>query len=991
MGKKAGGKGRTPREAKDNLKTAQQLSVIDAIGEGPIQGPVNGLQSILINKTPIVDAQGRHNISGVEVVWRSGEREQAPPEGFESSGAEVPMGVEVKHSNPVTRTITSENVDRLRITLGVQALVETTDKGDQNPTSVRMLVQIQRNGAWATEKDVRLNAKSTSQALFSVTLEALPPRPFTIRVVRVTQDSTTSRLQNKTLWSSYTEIIDVKQRYPGTAIVAMKVDSEQFGGQQVSRTFHIHGRIVQVPSNYDPETRVYTGLWDGTFKPAYSNNPAWCLLDMLTHPRYGMGGRIGMAEVDKWALYAIAQYCDQMVPDGFGGTEPRMTFNAWLIAQRKAWDVLSDFCSAMRCMPVWNGHTLTFVQDRPADKVWTYTNSDVVTSEDGVAFRYAFSALKERHNAVEVNYVDPFNGWQISTELVEDTQAILRDGRNLAKIDAFGCTSRGQAHRAGLWLIKTEQLETQTVDFSVGTQGLRHTPGDIIEICDNDYAGTTVGGRIVDVDTVTRTLTLDREVTLPADGKVTVSLVGGDGVPVSAEITSHPAANTITVNHLPDGVAAYGVWGLRLPGLRRRLFRCMAIRENNNGTYSITALQHVPEKEAVVDNGASFEPLSGSMNSIIPPAVQHLTAQVSAGDGRYLVHATWDTPRVVNGVRFIVQLTRGDGDNRRQSASTTTSDTEYRFTGLDRGEYTLMVRAVNSYGQQGEPASVSFRISAPAAPSRVDVTPGFFAITAVPRLAVYDPTVQFEFWFSDKKITDIRQVESVARYLGTGSLWQASGPHIKPGRDYWFYIRSVNLVGKSVFVEVRARASEDAEGYLALFRGEIDKAHLKALLWEQINNAPLKKDIATISHEVGEVKNDIIQTVSKSLEGQSAAIEQIQRVQKNAQQGLDAMWAVKLQQMKDGRLYIAGIGAGIENAPEGMQSQILMAADRIAMINPTNGNTTPLLVAQGDQLFMNEVLMKRLTAPLITSGGSPPAFMLTPEGRLSARNADISG
>ncbi len=496
---KGSSKGHTPREAKDNLKSTQLLSVIDAISEGPIEGPVDGLKSVLLNSTPVLDSEGNTNISGVTVVFRAGEQEQTPPEGFESSGSETVLGTEVKYDTPITRTITSANIDRLRFTFGVQALVETTSKGDRNPSEVRLLVQIQRNGGWVTEKDVTIKGKTTSQYLASVVVGNLPPRPFNIRMRRMTPDSTTDQLQNKTLWSSYTEIIDVKQCYPNTALVGVQVDSEQFGSQQVSRNYHLRGRILQVPSNYNPQTRQYSGIWDGTFKPAYSNNMAWCLWDMLTHPRYGMGKRLGAADVDKWALYVIGQYCDQSVPDGFGGTEPRITCNAYLITQRKAWDVLSDFCSAMRCMPVWNGLTLTFVQDRPSDKVWTYNRSNVVMPDDGAPFRYSFSALKDRHNAVEVNWIDPDNGWETATELVEDTQAIARYGRNVTKMDAFGCTSRGQAHRAGLWLIKTELLETQTVDFSVGAEGLRHVPGDVIEICDDDYAGISTGGRVLAV------------------------------------------------------------------------------------------------------------------------------------------------------------------------------------------------------------------------------------------------------------------------------------------------------------------------------------------------------------------------------------------------------------------------------------------------------------------------------------------------------------
>ncbi|EGD0641671.1 host specificity protein J, partial [Escherichia coli] len=612
--------------------------------------------------------------------------------------------------------------------------------------------------------------------------------------------------------------------------------------------------------------------------------------------------------------------------------------------------------------------------------------------DNGVGFRYSFSALKDRHTAVEVNYTDPQNGWQTSTELVEDPEAILRYGRNLLKMDAFGCTSRGQAHRAGLWVIKTGLLETQTVDFTLGSQGLRHTPGDIIEICDNDYAGTMTGGRVLSIDAASRTLTLDREVTLPETGAATVNLINGSGKPVSVAITAHPAPDRIQVSTLPDGVETYGVWGLSLPSLRRRLFRCVSIRENTDGTFAITAVQHVPEKEAIVDNGAHFDgDQSGTLNSVIPPAVQHLTVEVSAADSQYLAQAKWDTPRVVKGVRFSLRLTSGSGEGSRLVTTAITADTEHRSSGLPLGEYTLTVRAINSYGQQGEPATTTFRINAPAKPATIELTPGYFQITAVPRLAVYDPTVQFEFWFSETRITDIRQVETTARYLGTGLYWIAASINIKPGHDYYFYIRSVNTVGKSAFVEAVGQPSDDASGYLDFFKGEIGKTHLAQELWTQIDNGQLAPDLAEIRTSITDVSNEITQTVNKKLEDQSAAIQQIQKVQVDTNNNLNSMWAVKLQQMKDGRLYIAGIGAGIENTPAGMQSQVLLAADRIAMINPANGNTKPMFVGQGDQIFMNDVFLKRLFAVSITSSGNPPTFSLTPEGKLTARNADISG
>ncbi|EFE2861957.1 host specificity protein J, partial [Escherichia coli] len=627
--------------------------------------------------------------------------------------------------------------------------------------------------------------------------------------------------------------------------------------------------------------------------------------------------------------------------------------------------VLSDFCSAMRCMPVWNGQTLTFVQDRPSDVVWPYTNCDVVVDDNGVGFRYSFSALKDRHTAVEVNYTDPQNGWQTSTELVEDPEAILRYGRNLLKMDAFGCTSRGQAHRAGLWVIKTGLLETQTVDFTLGSQGLRHTPGDIIEICDNDYAGTMTGGRVLSIDAASRTLTLDREVTLPETGAATVNLINGSGKPVNVDITAHPAPDRIQVSTLPDGVETYGVWGLSLPSLRRRLFRCVSIRENTDGTFAITAVQHVPEKEAIVDNGAHFDgDQSGTVNGVTPPAVQHLTAEVTADSGEYQVLARWDTPKVVKGVSFLLRLTVAADDGSERLVSTArTAETAYRFRQLALGNYRLTVRAVNAWGQQGDPASVSFRIAAPAAPSQIELTPGYFQITATPHLAVYDPTVQFEFWFSETRITDIRQVETSARYLGTGMYWIAASINIKPGHDYYFYIRSVNTVGKSAFVEAVGQASDDAEGYLDFFKGQITESHLGKELLEKV----------------------------ELTEDNASKLEEFSKEWQDANDKWNAMWGVKIEQTKDGKHYVAGIGLSMEDTEEGKLSQFLVAANRIAFIDPANGNETPMFVAQGNQIFMNDVFLKRLTAPTITSGGNPPAFSLTSDGKLTAKNADISG
>ncbi|HGG5994138.1 TPA: host specificity protein J [Salmonella enterica subsp. diarizonae serovar 61:r:z53] len=1017
---KGGGKGHTPYEAPDSLKSTQLLTTIDAISEGPIKGPVNGMQSILVNNTPLVDADGNYNVHGVTVVYRVGEHPQTALEGFEDSGAETLMGVELKHDSPITRTITSKEIDRLRFTFGVQSLVESNDKGDQNESSVNMQIQFQINGVWQLVKDIYIHGKTTTQFLASVVVGNLPPRPFNMRMVRITDDSTTSMLQNKTLWSSYTEIIDIKQTYPNTAVVGLQVDAEQFGSQQVTVNFHLEGRILPVPSNYDPVSRTYAGLWDGTFKPAYTNNPAWCVLDLLTHPRYGMGQRIGISDVDKWALYAIAQYCDQMVPDGFGGMEPRMRCNAWLTTQRKAHDVLADFCSLMRCMPVWNGQKMTFVQDRPADKVWTYTNSNVV----GGQFKYSFSALKERHNAVEVRYVDPMNGWKTSTELVEDHAAQVRYGRNVLKMDAFGCTSRGQAHRMGLWAIQTELLETQTVDFSVGAEGLRHTVGDVFQIHDNDYAGASIGGRIVAVDVATRSLTLDREVEIPDRGTATLSVVGSDGLPVIMTVMTHPEPDKITVNALPEGITAGGVWGLKLPTLRSRLFRCVVIREGEGGTYGITAVQHVPEKEAIVDNGAHFDLLSGTLNGVTPPAVQHLAVDTSADSSLYQAKATWDTPRVIKGVRFILRLTVGAGtedDPVRLVTTATTSENEYIFHELPYGHYTLTVSAINGYGQQGDPASVEFDIDLPEPPDFIEITPGYFSLTVAPRQKVYHPEVSFEFWFSEKQLMSADQVLAEGQYLGRGSMWIKDGLMLL-GTDYWFYVRSVNLVGKSAFAEASGQVKSDAQGVLELIKGKITANLLNREFLSTIENDTVRREFeaalriseTNVQQQLETLKSTVNVSVAAELEnikrtaadehnavtlqmdtlkaqintditskiealqratstaegsltekltqlsatvnGQATTVLDISRAQAMLNDTVAALKSFRVQYQANGKAAIAGI----QLSATAVQSEILMMADRFAFLNPYNGSVVLPFLVQNGQVVLADTFVKSL-------------------------------
>ncbi|ENA6191481.1 phage tail protein [Salmonella enterica subsp. enterica] len=1015
----------TPREERDNLKSTQELSVIDVIGEGPVKGPVNGLQSLLLNDTPVLDPQGGVNIHGVEAEWRGGEDDQSPLTGFDGSSSETLIQAEVTHDKPITRTITSEVVDRLRVTVGVQALQQTTDEGDRIGASVQMDIQIQANGIWSTVKSVIINnGKRTSAYMAAVIIQNLPPRPFNLRVVRVTEDSTSDMLQNKTVWQGLTEIINITNAYPGTALIGLKVDADQFGSQSVSRKFHWWGRIVRVPSNYDPDTRTYAGLWNGTFKEEWTNNPAWIILDLLTHPRYGLGQRIGIADVDKWALYAIAQYCDQKVSNGFGADEPRMTCNVYLADRRKAYDIISDFCSVMRCMWVWTGQKMTFIQDRPTDKVWTYTNSNVVTDNKGLQFTYSYSAAKDRHNAVEVRFIDPQNGWNVSVELVEDKADIARNGRKVLQMDAFGCTSRGQAHRTGLWVIQTELLETQMVSFSVGAEGLRHTPGDIFEICDSDYAGASIGGRIVAVDVVARSLTLDRDIELPETGNTTMSFIGHDGKPLSAGVVSQPEKNRVILSSLPEGVMEGSVWGLKLPTLRRRLFRCMAIQEKEDGTFAVSALQHVPEKEAIVDRGATFTPESGTLNGVTPPAVQHLAVDTSADSSLYQAKATWDTPRVIKGVRFILRLTVGAGteeDPVRLVTTATTSENEYTFHELPYGRYTLTVSAINGYGQQGDPASVEFDIDLPEPPDFIEITPGYFSLTVAPRQKVYHPDVSFEFWFSEKQLMSEDQVLAEAQYLGRGSMWIKDGLMLL-GTDYWFYVRSVNLVGKSAFAEASGQVKSDAEGMLELLKGKITANLLNREFLSTIENDTVRREFeaalriseTNVQQQLETLKSTVNVSVAAELETikRTAAdehnavalqmstlqtqistditskIEALQRASSTAEGSLtekltqlsatvngqgatvqdisraQAMLNDTVAALKSFRVQYQANGkaaiAGIQLSATAVQSEILMMADRFAFLNPYNGSVTLPFVLQNGQVVLADTFVKSL-------------------------------
>ena len=706
MGKGGGGGGHTPVEAKESGRSKQLVKIVEVISEGEVYGLADGMKSIYFDKTPVQNKDGSYNFKNVQVEGRVGGQVQDLMAGFNTSEKEVGVGTLVKKNLPLTRTVTDAKVSRLRLTIGVQSLFKQEDNGDTNGTSVNFIITI-----GSRTYPVSISGKYSSQYLQHHTFDNLPSVPFIVKVERTTDDSTTQRLQNNTIWSSYTEIIDTEFAYPNTALMGVKFDSEYFSNIP-TRTYDLLGLKVKVPSNYDTRTRKYTGMWDGTFKIDWTDNPAWVLYDVVTNKRYGLGGRLGEFGADKWALYQVAQYCDQLVPDGFGGQEPRFTCNAWLTEQRSAYQVINDICSIFRAMPVWNGQQLTVVMDRPADPVWTYTNANV----DESGFSYTFSARKSRHNAIQVEYADKENSYEKAIEYVSDDESIRKNGLNVKKITAFGCTSRGQAHRTALWLLQTEKLETKTVTFTVGAEGLMHIPGDIIKVADTHYAGTNIGGRVLAING--KTVTLDREITL--SGNSYLSYINANAKHQNIKIISVNGAE-VTLDQPPLGLEIYGVWSLTTQQVTSQLFKALSVKEESKGKYTIMALQHEPQKEAIVDNGAKFEPAGTTV--LTTPQISNIGVAVNS-DGSVSVDSSVTGGNGI--VKYDIRIYKGGVlyDVRLGQSSP-----NLNIDGLENGDYSVLVQVKNENGQLLSEKTQTFIINKPPAPTGVRTTGGLGNIT----------------------------------------------------------------------------------------------------------------------------------------------------------------------------------------------------------------------------------------------------------------------
>ncbi|MCL7824462.1 phage tail protein [Pasteurella multocida] len=824
MGGRKGGGGHTPYEAPESGQSKQFVSIVEIVSEGQIKGLVDGVKSVYLDNTPLQASDDSYNFKNVEAQGRIGTQDQEVMEGFNTSEKEIAVSTQVKKLTPITRTITDRKVSRLRLTLGVQSLFHQNDKGDVYGSKVDFTVTIGERSHL-----VSISGKYSSQYLKQVEFGDLPPVPFQVKVERVNADSKSQRLQNNTIWASYTEIIETQFAYPNTAILGIRFDSEYFSSIP-NRTYEIYGIEMKVPSNYDPFERTYTGFWDGTFKIAWTNNPAWILYDLMTNKRYGLGWRLGEFNVDKWALYQAAQYCDQMVPDGFGGQEPRFTCNAWLTDQRKAYDVINDICSIFRAMPVWNGREFTVVMDRPADPVWTYTNANVISGE----FSYQCSAQKARHNEIHIEYIDADDSYERKIEVVSDDDLIRRHGLNVKKVTAFACTSRGQAFRTGKWILETERLETKTVTFAVGAEGLMHIPGDIIRVADCDYADTNIGGRVLDING--NKVTLDREIEI--NGNSHLTYIDGEAKHKDIRIVSKNGKEVMLESE-PVGLAELGVWSLTTQEINVQLFRALTINEEEQGQYTIVALQHEPQKEAIVDNGAVFEPRETTLSTAGLDKVSHVNVQAN-GDG---VALSFDyVVKHSAMVKYQIKLYKAGTFYKIYDDLTSPN---YKFTGLPDGEYTAEIRAKNEQGQLSEAVTKSFNIS--FAVSELTTVSKVFGILLQWKNPVFaNPNSAIEIWTStDNQFENARKLVSLS-YPTSEYLFSGLGVNEK----HYFWVRMIDTANGNAgeFTKSVVGTSEKSGKKLVEYiQGQVTKSTLAKDLAQEITQIQATASEATDS------------------------------------------------------------------------------------------------------------------------------------------------
>lgn len=982
-----GGGGSTPKLIDDNLKSKQYLKVLDLISEGPIYGPVdqNHLSSFMLNKTPVTDAGGNVTINGVSVAWRPGSANQSPITGFDAIEATTVVNTDVTQSTPLVRTVTDTDVTRVRMNIGVTGLVEQDTKGNQHETAVTMVIETRNGtaGSWNIQKTVTISGKISGEYLEAHIIDAPQQKPFDIRLRRVTPDSSSDLLNNGTIWNSFTEITDDRLSYPYAAVAGAVIDRDQYTDTP-TRTYHLRGLIVDVPDNYDPIARTYTGIWTGGFKSAWTNNPAWLFRALVKNTRYGLARRAGYIDVDDGSLYVLSQFCDQLVDDGYGGKEPRFTLNAYITEQSSARDILDKIAGMFRGIALWDGMRFSIMLDYPQDPLTAVTNANVV---DGL-FTYSSMKRSERFNAVVVSWTDPNNGWEQVKEYVSDDQMIANQGYNETTLEAFGCTSRGQAFRAGKWLLETCKREAKKVSFKMARDAIAFMPGDVIEVMDNKYAATRLGGRIISHSGAV--ITVDADVSTLAGGGDTMSLMGSNGKFTRYQIAS-VSGRIITLRTAPNWVKDGTIFVISTGDVATRLFRVMGISEDeNNSVYSISATLYDPNKQAIVDDGAVFETPNDTLNGYRVPNIENLRI-INVNSETIQVTATWQTATLTKKIVFELYVYNADG---KVVAQYETDQFRYDFYGLDAGIYTLGVRGRNENGMKGAETQVSLVIGAPSAPSFIQWTPGIFSADIVPVMNVSATTdTTFEFWYTGEvPASSIGAVETEAQFLGRASQWTLHG--LKADHTYYMYVRTKNAFGVSPFVQASGQASSDIPGMIDY----IDKAIRESEAFDRLTSNidtniegilqnALNLD-ASVDHQFeayGRNRADIIsvrQTVANNdsayaqkfeqIQAQSdqntASVQQVSSAYSDLSGKLSAQWGVKVQVDNNGNKFVAGMQLGVEGNGGTTQSFALFSADNFGIYNTTNGTYQLAFTAVNGQVFMRDAFINYASITLAKVG-----------------------
>lgn len=975
-----GGKASTPKLLDDNLKSKQFYRVLDLISEGPIAGPVDQehMSSFMLNKTPITDASGNVNVNGISVAWRPGSETQQPINGFSAIEATTIVNTEVTYDTPLVRTVTDQDVTRVRFNVGVTGLVEQDTKGNQKNTSVTLVLE-SRTGAsgWVIEKTVTITGKISGEYLEAHLIDAPDIKPFDIRVRRITPDSSSDLLSNGTIWNSYSEITDDNLSYPFSAIAGAVIDRDQYTDTP-SRTYHLRGLIVSVPDNYDPITRTYSGLWLGGFKQAWTNNPAWLFRELAKNSRFGLAKRAGYIDVDDGALYVLSQYCDQLVDDGYGGKEPRMTLNAYITEQASARDILDKIASMFRGIALWDGVRLSVMLDAPQDPIATITNANVVDGN----FKRSSVKRSEKYNAVVVSWTDPDNGWEQVKEYVSDDDMIARGNYNETTLEAFGCTSRGQAWRAGKWLLETAKRESSRLTFQMARDAIHFTPGDIVEIMDNNYAGARLGGRIMSHSG--NKITVDAVESSLIAGGDTMSIMGSSGKFVKYVIDG-VANNVVTLKTTPSWVRDGTVFAISTSNVSTRLFRILSVAETeNNSVYSITASQHDPNKQAIVDEGAVFEIPNDTLNGYRVPNVENLRI-INTNSETVQVTATWETATTTKKLVFELYVYSADGKVVSQYE---TDQFRYECYGLAAGSYTLGVRGRNENGMKGAETQISMVIGAPPVPSSVIWTPGLFSADLVPVMRITATTdTSFEFWYSGQnKITDPANIEDLAQFLGRSNQWTLHG--LQADKTYYVYVRTRNAFGVSEFVEASGQASSDIPGMIDLIDEQIRESDAFKNVQEGVDTSLegiMSNALAnhgTVEHQwaqYGEVRADIlvvkttVATAEKGLADLStyvqaqigpngeltAAVNEKLTAQVEDNGNAKASYTLNLGIKRNDVLYNAGFGISIEPSGSTYKSTVVFAADQFGIYSGSDpGNYQAAFFVYNGQVFISSAFIQ---------------------------------